>query len=218
MGRRLTEAFTHATPLKVDREKGIIFRMRVLGPTSVNSYGVNGVNGTEYSEGAHADALRMYEGQTCGIDHIRNEGSKERSVRDVLGKFHNPVTEKTSEGPVTYADLHYLKSNQLAESVCEDAERGLGAFGLSHDAYAGKERVDRPRKKLVIESLRSVNSIDLVSRAATNRNLAESETPTVKTTLRKVLESLKDLPVGKSAWKRHLIEDGDMAASDGRGI
>lgn len=208
-GRRLAESFTQSGPLRVDREKGVIFGVRVLGHESRNTYGVAGVEATEYAESSHRDACRLYEGMKVNIDHVR-EGGKERSSRDKFGVLRNAKTVIESNHPATYADLHYLKSHEMADRVAEDVEKGMGVFGLSHDAFVGKERVDRGRKRLVIESLRKVNSVDLVGDAATNRNLWESEEPTMKTTLRAVLEGLKSLPPNKAKWVRRLVEDGDM--------
>lgn len=204
--RHLTEAYTSTTPLRVDREAGIIYGVRCLGSESKNTYGVPGVIATEYSDQAHADARRMYEGSKSYANHNRDKRNQERRAEDLLGVFRNCETKNVDGKPVTFADFHYFKSNKLAESVAEDAERGMGAFGFSHDAFAGSERVDKARKKLVIESLKSVNSIDLVTKPATNRNLSESQEPTMKT-LKSILESLPDLPPGKSKWARRLIED-----------
>lgn len=210
-GRRLTEAFAQTAALRIDREAGVIHGVRILGPVSKNTYGISGVDSTEYAASAHDDARRMYEGMSVRLNHVRGN-DKERQVQDKFGKLRNVRTVIESDGPATYGDLHYLKADPMAGKVCEDVERQLGMYGLSHDAYAGKERVDKSRKRLVIESITKVNSVDLVDSAATNRNLWESANDRPKTSLRAVLETLKDLPPGKSAWLRRLSEDTDMSA------
>lgn len=213
-GRRLSESFQQTAPLRVDREKGIIFGVRVLGPVSRNRYGVNGVDGTEYSPGAHADARRMYEGMTVRLNHVRDQGT-ERKVQEAFGVLRNATTALDNGQPVTSADLHFLSTHEMGPRVCEDVEKKLGVFGLSHEAYSGKERVDKGRKKLVIESLTKVVSVDLVDGAATNRNLWESQDAPAKTTLKATLETLTELPPGKAAWRRRLLEDAEMAMNVG---
>ena len=54
MNRELLEqtAFAAGSPLRVDKEAGIIFGVRALGPESRNTYGVPGVDATEYTESA----------------------------------------------------------------------------------------------------------------------------------------------------------------------
>jgi hypothetical protein len=78
------------------------------------------------------------------------------------------------DGPCVRADLHYYESHPMAARLVEEAERGVGGMGLSHDARAAKERFDPAARRLVIERLASVASVDLVRRPATNRNLWES--------------------------------------------
>ncbi len=207
-GRRLTEAHEHLSALRVDREKGIIYGVRILGSESKNTYGVAGVEATEYSAAAHADARRMYEGITANLNHIRDKG-RERQVQDSFAVIKNPVTALEDGHPVTRGDLHCITAHEMTGRVMEDVEKKLGVFGLSHDAYSGKEHVDKGRKRLVIESMRKVVSVDLVIGAATNRNLWESVAYQPQT-VRQVLEALTDLPPGKAAWRKQLLEDGGM--------
>lgn len=175
MATRLIESTICGPGLKVDRAAGIIFGVRMLGPLSKNTYGVRDVDATEYTESAHRDAVRLYEGAVSCIDHVNARDSrKERSARDSFGTFRNILMARGKDGPATYGDLHYLRSHDMADKVAEAAERALPCLGLSHDAYAGSERIDKARRRLVIESLKSVNSIDIVLKPATNRSLSES--------------------------------------------
>ncbi len=208
--RHPNESYTETTPLRVDREAGVIFGARILGSESKNTYGVSGVTATEYAAGAHNDARKLYEGAKCYLNHIRDKKS-ERQVQDSFGVFRNITTKQIDGKPVTFGDLHYLPEHPMAGSIAGDAERGTGIFGLSHDAFAGGERVDRNRKKLVIESLKSVNSVDIVTKPATNRTLSESEEPTMHT-LKSLLESA-DFAPGKRKWALRLIEDSELIAA-----
>ena len=208
--RHLNESYTETAPLRVDREAGVIYGARILGSESRNTYGVPGVTSTEYAAGAHNDARKLYEGTKCYLNHVRDK-KQERKVEDSFGVFRNITTKHVDGKPVTFGEIHYLKSHPMAGSVAEDAERGTGIFGLSHDAYAGSERVDKARKKLVIESLKSVNSIDIVTKPATNRTLSESEETPMKT-LKSLLESAEFTP-GKRKWAARLIEDTELLAA-----
>lgn len=205
--RQLNESYQITEKLKVDREAGIIYGVRVLGSESRNTHGVSGVEGTEYAKAAHDDARRLYEGLPCNLNHI--DGKTKRVVQDVFGEFRNVDQKSVNGKPVTYADLHYLKSHEMSGRVCESVERGMSVFGMSHDAISNKERIDKKKKRLVIEGLESANSIDLVYRPATNRNLWESTE--MKTTLKEMLESVES-ESGKTV-ARHIIEDTSMAES-----
>lgn len=195
-------ATSSGSPLKIDRERGVIEGVKVLGRVSRNSHGLReAVNGTEYTRACMEAALPLYEGCDVLVDHS-GPSQKDRSSADVFGQLRNV---RLAEDGIR-ADLHYLKSHELADRVCEDVERGLGVFGLSHDASAARERFDRGTKRLVIESLAAVRSVDLVRKPASNRNLWESEEPTVPTTLRNLLEALKLTPA-RDVWRRRLLED-----------
>lgn len=222
--RTLTEAFTTGSPdepaLRVDAEAGVIFGVKVLGRFSRNSHGVAGAtNGTEYALSAIRKAIPLYEGATVMTDHLLRTGAggePGRSVRDVFGKLRSVRLE----GEDLRADLHYLKSKPIAAEVVEDVTRRLGVFGLSHNAAAGSERIDRNAGRLVIESIDLVRSVDLVHKPATNRNLWEStvadETkPTPKTiSFRELLESQgKRWSKGRKLWADRLLEMDDMSAA-----
>lgn len=155
----LKEDFTpgQCSPLRVDREKGIIYHAKFLGWVSDNN--------REYLPEAVKKAISLYEGAKSFCDHP-DKANATRSSHDALGIFHNV----TIEGDGAYTDYHYLKSHPMAERVCEDAERGMGIFGFSHNAD-GKTEV-RDGKTVIVEIL-AVRSVDLVTDPATVSNLWE---------------------------------------------
>jgi hypothetical protein len=165
--------------LRVDTDAGIIFGVRVLGRFSRNSHGAPGaVNGTEYTRACMESALPMYEDAPVKVGHPadRNRPGVERSPTETFGTLRNARVETDEQGePCVRADLHFYTTHPLAERVVEDVQRGLGKFGLSHNAAAARERVDRGSRRLVIESLALVRSVDLVDNPATNRNLWEAD-------------------------------------------
>lgn len=196
---------------KVDRARKVIEGVRVLGRYSRNSHGYPGAeNGTEYTPECMEKALPLYEGADVLWGH--EEGRRPNGgTDDVAGVLRNARVEGDGDSMCIRADLHYFDSHPRTPRLLEDAERpDLSRFGLSHDARAGRERFDRAARRLVIESLSAVKSVDLVRKPATNRNLFEEQRP-VSTTLRTLLESrLPKLSKPRRAWARTLLED-DMA-------
>ena len=213
--------------LRVDRDAGIIYGVRVLGRFSKNTHNADGATkGTEYPPETQRAALELIEGQTVRTDHPeRSNPDKARSVFDTFGVLRNPRIENRDGQDGTVADLHYLKEHPLASRVLEDVERQLGRFGLSINAYSGKESVKNGF--LVIEEIAEVVGVDLVDRPATTRNLFESQQPkkpgkTMKTiTLRQVFENLKKIPPRKGGftpnrakWANRLLEADDTMPVD----
>jgi hypothetical protein len=159
------------SPLKVDREKGIIHRIKVCGWESLNS--TNGLK-RRYLPEAGRNALHLYEGAKAYSNHPPHGRPEQTRVNDdALGIWHDPVWE--SDG--VYADLHYLKSHPMAERVCEDAERGLGVFGASHNADG---MGDTQGGEFVISNIIELRSVDVVTDPATVKNLWEGRKIKVK--------------------------------------
>lgn len=78
MSRILTESEPLPTGLRVDREAGIVYSVRVLGRSSPNSHGVKGVSGTVYTTEAMREALPLYEGIRVMAGHNRTDPRAER--------------------------------------------------------------------------------------------------------------------------------------------
>lgn len=202
--------------LKIDKEHGIIFRVKVLGRFSRNSHNLlEAENGTEYSLNCMKGSLKLYDNAKVKIDHPadRSKPGADRSVTSTLGVLRNPRVEADEKGePAVWADLHYKRTHDMAPDIIEDVERRLGTYGLSHNAQAGRERFDPASKRLVIESLSNVRSVDLVDKPATNRNLWESEA--VNKTLRELitarLPKIAKLP-RRTRRATDLLEDDEMS-------
>jgi hypothetical protein len=206
----------NAPALKIDRDAGIIYGVKVVGRYSRNNHGLTEAeNGSEYSPACLREALPMYEELKVRCNHPadRTKPGAERDVDDTFGVLKGARIESEDDG--IRADLHYFKSHPMAERVLEDIERKLGVWGLSHNASAARERFDRAGRRLVIESLAKVRSADLVDKPATNRNLWESERTHMNTTLRELLESRrKDWSKPRRLWANVLLEDEMTAPMD----
>lgn len=159
---------------QVDRESGVIRTVQICGPVSRN--------GRNYSQ-ALDSAIGLYEGTKVNIDHGFAPG-EERSFLSGFGVLRSV----RRQGDALYGDLHFLKSHQLAELVCERAERFPETFGLSHDAdidgYVDDAGIFQVTK------ITAVRSVDLVGDPATARGIFESERTGMKRTIGERIESL----------------------------
>jgi hypothetical protein len=213
----LTERAPDSSKLDVDEAAAVIKGVRVCGRFSKNNHGLPGVTeGTEYTAGCHETAKALYEGREVFCDHVipGDRKTPTRSVHDTFGVLRNVRPVQEAEGTVTRADLHYLPDHPVAKNVVHSVRHGLGLFGLSHHAKPASAKVVNGR--YVVERLERVESVDLVNRPATSRNLMESQTVTKK--LREVLEE----QVPKSGkFKDHLdalkalleMDDAPMAGA-----
>lgn len=186
---------------KVDREKGIIYDVRMAGLSSKNN--------REYTPEAYKNGASLYEGRPCNVNHV--EEGKQVSAEDRFGVWHE-VRWADKPEPGLVGNLHYIKSHPLAERVCEAAERKdlAGAFGMSHNAYAGDTRPGS-NGKTIVESIAEVKSVDLVADPATVKGLFESvgDKP-VKKTIKLILEEACSFPFQKKVLEA-FCTDSDNA-------
>lgn len=215
-GRLLRESIQLDAGCTVDESAGVVRNVRVLGAKSPNCHGVPGVTaGTEYTRTAMESACKLYEENTVYADHPdRSAPHAERKITETLGVLRGNRVAEGKDGPEVRADLHFYTSHPTAPQLIEDVNRKLGRFGLSHNAVTGKASVREGR--YIVESLSEVRSIDLVNRAATNRNLWESREVQANTTLRQVLEARKDKlgPVGRALLEDHCAPMMDAPVAD----
>lgn len=176
--QNLFEATFQTAPPTVDREAGIIRSVKILGQTSRN--------GRQYSPQALRDAAALYENIAVNTNHpSRATPNASRTIEEGVGWLEN-VTVKPDG---VYGDLHVIKSHAMANTLFEVAERKPDRFGLSHNASGDVAQVGG---KSLVESIKSVRSVDLVQNPATVSSLFESEDPlaTKTMTFKTVIESL----------------------------
>jgi hypothetical protein len=155
------DIFRGTTPLRVDRELGVIHGAKLLGVVSSN--------GRTYTLAGIRKAAGLYEGKVVNIDH-RAKPNQPRSAHDRFGRVVNVVVKDDG----LYGDVEYLRSHPMADRVAEAAERMPGIYGMSHDAW-GEGNNSPGKKATVIESITNVNSVDLVCDPATVKGLFEQE-------------------------------------------
>lgn len=190
----IEETYQSAKPV-IDRVAGVIRGVKILGATSRN--------GRDYSPQALREAAAIYEGLGVNTNHPnRSTPNASRTVEEGVGWLEN-VTVKPDG---VYGDLNVIKSHPLANTLFEVAERKPNRFGLSHNA-AG-DVVER-RGRRIVESIKSVRSVDLVQNPATVNSLFESEEPVAR---RRLKHLVQQLPAGsRKAHLIRLLEADDMA-------
>ena len=162
---RWTETTLSEAVEAVDYETGIIRGVRICGRKSAN--------GREYSEQALQDAARLYEGVRVNYDHpSRKDPLAEREFGDFAGELHNCRYDKSLEA--TFGDFHVALQGRHCSLVLESASRFPKSFGLSHVASGD---VTRKNGRQVVEMIDAVESVDIVTRPATNEGIFESLDP-----------------------------------------
>jgi len=156
----LQEIALPSPDMRVDREKGVIRGVRILGPSSLN--------GRKYAPQAIERARSLYEDRPVNIDHPG--GDTHSAQRRVSDRFGWLKAIEFREGGLR-GELHYLKSHPQAEAVIEAAERNPALFGLSHNADG---RLSRKGSEYLVEEIVGVRSVDLVADPATTKSLFES--------------------------------------------
>ena len=196
----LQEVTANDRPLRVDREKGIIYDVKIIGVQSANK--------RTYPVDVLAKAAPLYEDATVNVNHpTRNDQA--RGVEDTFGAIRGVRVKATGDDPGLYGDLHYLKEHALAGRIAEHAERFANKIGLSHNADGtGRQAADG----FMVESINRVISVDLVKDPATNKSLFEEVQP-MKLKNFKLSEIVAKLPTDNVRRKElaKLIEEGAMS-------
>jgi len=199
---------------RVDREAGIIKRVKLVGVQSNNlartiGYGFDAVGAAanqpySYAIAGLKRAMPLYENASVYQNHLpfnydKQTGSRqiaatERPNDHLLGWIKNVIVLETGdpEKDGLYGDFHYIKPHSFAAVLVEVAERNPEKLALSHEAYFDDARVINGR--LVIQELKKVAGLALVNQEpGTTKSLFEShfQEPHMPATatLRQVLES-----------------------------
>jgi hypothetical protein len=163
---------------------------------------MHSANGREYPPAVFRRDFAKYEGRPVNCDHDR-----EATVDRRLGWF---VDVKPCDDGRPRGTLHLLKSHPMYERVMEAAERNPKLFGFSHVAICrvkpGTGGVE------VVESIDSVESIDLVAEPATTNGLFEGRT--VALTVKQLAEALVKHPKVPFRAIKALKQLAEMAGMD----
>jgi hypothetical protein len=181
-------ADSRGVALKVDRERGVIRGVKLLGTESAK--------GRSYPLDVLRRAAPKYEGVRVNVDHV-DPGAR-RSYRDRLGTIRNVVVRQ--EG--LFGDFHYNPKHALAEQLAWDAEHAPQNVGFSHDAR-GPSKLKGG--KVVVESIDQVLSVDLVANPATSGGLYEDTSGAAKAPRPAPAPTLPPRPFGWHPSEAELI-------------
>jgi hypothetical protein len=193
--RKLREAALPVRAQRVDRERGIIYGVKILGLESRNK--------RRYLPEAIRKAIPLYEGAKVKRNHTRSPNA-DRDPDDTVGWLESVRQDEKGE---LYGDLHLLNpAGEFERKVMSAAELKPDLYGLSHDADGDWNLKEGWQE---VYQITDVASVDLVDKPATNDGLFESEKPMLKLKLREWADKVK---LEKPARKilRRLIEAGYM--------
>jgi hypothetical protein len=177
---RLLETVYQEAIERVDPQSGILYGVKVLGESSRNK--------RRYSEEAMRRAVSKYDGVKSYVDHPDRERlSEDRKFSAWSGVFKNP---RYVEGKGIYADLHLRQKGTYFEGIIEAAQKFPTAVGFSHVAE-GESHLDGETE--IVESIREVFSVDLVTDPATTAGIFESRNVELpKSELREAAEGVRE--------------------------
>ncbi len=180
----ILEFVTNTAPLRVDREKGILYGVKLLGEASQNQAPRDNL----YPKTTRAKAITLLEGRRVYVNHPRkSEAGETRRYEDGMGVAR--AVEERGDG--LYGNYHFNPKHPLAEQLFWDAEHAPGDLGFSIN---GNGKTVRRNGRNLVEEITELFSVDLVSRPATTKGLFESRT--MFQTLAELLETLKGTPQG----------------------
>jgi hypothetical protein len=147
---------------RVDREAGIIYGVRLCGPHSGN--------GRYYPPQTFLEALHLVSGLKVKIDHPAKRPDETRSSTSTFGWVEAP---RVGDDGALYGDLHYLRDHEMADLICEAAERNPRLYGLSANWTGEIDGTDSDGLQVVRRILDAI-SFDIVDQPATSESLFES--------------------------------------------
>ena len=180
-------------PDRIDREKGEMYGVRVLGIKSAHGY--------DYTLPAQQAAAPKFEQMAVGIDHDYSGGPV--TAETAWGVLFNPRVDDKG----TLADLRYLKTHARTEQILEDIDRELGIFSMSPVTV---RCVERPKGSVVsFEPVRC----DLVVRGATTRKLFEqaaAETDALKAEVAALKASVAEMQARQTKYEQYVAPKATM--------
>lgn len=143
--------------LSVDRETGVIRGVKVLGHKSRN--------GRVYEASAVRDCARLYEGVPVHFGHMT----------DSYGDRCGVLQECEVRDQDVYGTWKLNKGHVLYEQVMIDAEENPQVLALSHEIDRDNAKITVREGVEYITSVSKVNSVAVVTDAATNKSLFEEK-------------------------------------------
>ena len=158
-------AQTATGDVRIDREAGVIFGVKIIGCDSRN--------GRHYPNDTLRQAIPLYENSKVNLDHTDGDPRKSRSYHARFGMIRN-IQLRENDG--LYADFWFNPRHTIAEQLLWDAEHAPDNVGFSHNVEAVVRRQSSDGgTTAIVERIVAVRSVDLVADPATTQGLFESE-------------------------------------------
>ncbi len=152
--------FSRPGDLRIDRDRGILHGVKVLG--------FHSRNGRRYTSECLSESASLYENAKVNINHVES-GVHPRDYRDRIGVLRG-VEYRADLG--LFGDFYYNPKHPLAEQLLWDAEHSPENVGFSHHVEA---ETSQEGEGVVVRKIVKVLSVDLVADPATTRGLFESQ-------------------------------------------
>ena len=159
------ESFRNDTKGRVDREKAVVFGVKVCG--------VESANGNRYPQSVLEAAKAKYDGCPVHVDesfHQNPDMIGREPTTSKIGVFQNPVVK--ADG--LYADFAFNPKHAFTETFLWACENRPSDYGFSHVARR-TFRMDGSVR--VAEAITDVHRVDIVNSPASTAGVFESKTP-----------------------------------------
>ncbi len=168
--------------------EGVIRQAKLLGHKSRN--------GRRYEAKALQDAVGLYEGRKVYVNHPARDDAGDRPFEDWAGVIENVRYKKDG----LYGDVVLRTESTHFKGIVEAATnpKFSKSCGFSHVAD-GESHFDGDTE--IVESIKEVFSVDLVTDPATTKGMYESARKRGKNTFKELLETLPE-----SAERTRLVE------------
>lgn len=147
---------------RIDREKGVVYGVRVVNPESGN--------GRYYPPAVLKRDKAAYEGRAVYWGHRKNP----LDADDPTHKFGRLVNVREADGGGLQADLHFNPEHPQAKPFLWACEHNPSLYSLSHHARIGWERAKDGQGRKVAGTIAEVASVDIVSEGGTTGGVFES--------------------------------------------
>lgn len=158
------DAFEAIAEDRIDRERGVIRGVKLLGLRSRNKRNYD-------TPGVQRSAMGLLPGSTIYIDHPPT-ATTNRSYRDKFGVVGQKVEYRPGEG--YFGDIHYNPKHAVAEQFLWDVTNAPKSLGMSINSSIKSGKVGSDGDT-VVESIEVLRSVDIVTKPATTAGIFESE-------------------------------------------
>lgn len=176
---KFSETVFQSSAPRVDADAGVLYGVKLIGLESRNN--------RRYKSEGLSSAVSLYEGRKIYVDHPDPSNAGDRSLRDWAGTIQKARFEPDG----IYGDVKLRKAGEYFEGIIEAATEFPKDVGFSHVAE-GNSHFEGDTE--IVESIREVFSVDLVTDPATTAGFFESHRKPKPRTVKAAIESLPDSP------------------------